>query len=86
MDRTLKRSVGLTDVDYKQGEMNKDLLEQMTEALKKFVAKALVDTEKREGATMMTSDNLKQVLIAKGWKKPQQDNKKKEVRGERPSI
>ena len=34
---TLERSLVLTDVYYKQGEKNKDLIDQTTEALKKKV-------------------------------------------------
>ena len=34
---TLERSLVLTDVYYKQGEKNKDLIDQTTESLKKKV-------------------------------------------------
>ena len=37
----------------------------------------MVSKEKKEGMTLMTSDNFDQALIAKVWKKPQQDNKMK---------
>ena len=37
----------------------------------------MVRKEKKEGMTLIISDNFDQALIAKVWKKPQQDNKMK---------
>ena len=67
----IERNLVLTGVDYTIGEEKKDLLDQMQIALKKFVGRSVVsDGEQKLDSTLLTSDNLEKVLIAKGWTKP----------------
>merc|ERR1712002_888340 len=68
----IERNLVLTGVMYDA----KDLKNQMEAALKKFVGRSALsgEVERTEDSTFLTEDNFEQVLVAKGWKKP---NKKK---------
>ena len=68
----IERNLVLTGVNYEA----KDLKNQMEAALKKFVGRSALSggVERTEDSTFLTEDNFEQVLVAKGWKKP---NKKK---------
>ena len=83
----IERNLVLTGVDYVEGESKKNLLEQMQNALKKFVGRSVVgEEEKKEDSTLLTSENFEKVLLAKGWTKPSRDKKKKSGEGGRDRL
>ena len=50
----------------------------MQGAMKKFVGRSVVGEDKPTEATLLTSDNLEKVLVAKGWTKPKLPGKQNE--------
>ena len=81
----MDKNLVLTGVYYEED----NLRSQMENALRKFVGRNMFAGEPSgstvEDSTYLTSENLEQVLISKGWTKPQKGDPKKRKPSENSS-
>ena len=80
--KEIESNLVLTGVDFQTGKDNEDLLEQVTNSLKKFKGrKNIVETDKNavEMESVLVSEEMESVLLAKGWKPPKKHKKGLEV-------
>ena len=68
----------LTGVDFSSAKTNKDLFKQMKSSLKKFQGRSLVSSgdEKMRHDPTLIAEEVKQVLLAQGWKQPPRARKR----------
>ena len=71
----------LTGVDYSKAKTNKDLLQQITNSLKKFTGRSVISNKQDSLAVSVKGEptwisEVEEVLLARGWKQPQKGRRR----------